>query len=226
MCICSCVSNTPPTCSNLRRPEKSRGGLGICIPKSQTQGSNTLAARSAGLLMSHAGESWNNTRQGSAWRERMLEWSSSDPHPEKDPQCPERRAGEGLYLQRIAFQKDCLWLAVKLIYLPCPHMRKIIHPPSEVCIHVYINVYLSSEFMCHNYHQTCQQLLYIQLIRIPPRCSSVALVLLGSGGSSLFCPPPEWVMANREQGWRSDGQFGWATESNAITITTYFLAGR
>lgn len=181
--------------SNLRRPEKSCGGLGICIPKSQTRGSNALAAGSAGLLMSHAGESWNNTRQGSAWRERMLEWSSSHPHPEKDPQCPERRAVEGLYLQRIAFPKDCLWLAVMLIYLPCPHMRKMIHPPSEVCIHVYtINVYLSSEFMCHNYHQTCQQLLYIRLLRIPPRCSSAPPVLLESDSSSPSSAHPlsEW----------------------------------
>lgn len=144
-------------------------------------------------------------------------WST----PRKDPQCPGRQAGEGLYLQRIAFQKDCLWLAVKLIYLLCPHMRKITHPPSEVCMHVCINVYLSSEFMCHNYHQTCQRLLYIQLFPIPPRCSSAPSVLLERDGSSPS-PPPEWVIANGEQGLRSDGQFGWATESNAITITTYF----
>lgn len=32
-----------------------------------------LAVGSAGLLMSHAGESWNNTRQGSAWGEGMFE---------------------------------------------------------------------------------------------------------------------------------------------------------
>lgn len=174
--------------SNLRRPEKSHGGLASCIPKSQTRGSNALAAGSAGLLMSHAGESWNNTRQGGARRERMPERRSSHPHPEKDPRCPERRAGEGLYLQRIAFQKHCLWLAVMLIYLPCPHMRKITHPPSEVRTHVYtINVYLSSEFMCHNYHPTCQHLRYIRLLRIPPRCSSAPPVLLERDGSS---PPP------------------------------------
>lgn len=123
--------------------------------------------------------------------------------PRKDSQCPERRAGEGLYLQRIAFQKDCLWLAVKLIYLLCPHMRKITHPPSEVCMHVCINVYLSSEFMCHIYHQTCQRLLYIQLLPIPPRSSSVPSVLSERNGSSPSCPPPEWVMTKGEQASRS-----------------------
>lgn len=146
-------------------------------------------------------------------------WST----PRKDPQCPERRAGEGLYLQRIAFQKDCLWLAVKLIYFLCPHMWEITHPPSEVCMHVYINVYLSSKFMCHNYHQACQPLLDIQLFPTPPRCSSVPSVLLeGDGSPPPCCPPLEWVMANGEQGLRSDGQFEWATESDAIRITTYF----
>lgn len=163
----------------------------------------------AGFQRSRSGERWppdeprwgileqypsRQRRKGERERE-MLEWSSSDPHPEKDPQCPERRAGEGFYLQRIVFLKDCLWLAVMLIYRPCPHMRKIIHPPSEVCIHVYtINVYLSSEFMCHNYYQTCQQLLYAQPLRIPPRCASAPPVLLESDGSPpslLSCPPGE-----------------------------------
>lgn len=111
-------------------------------------------------------------------------WST----PRKDPQCPERRAGKGLYLQRIAFQKDCLWLAVKLIYLLCPHMRKITHPPSEVCMHVYINVYLSSEFMCHNYHQARQRLLYFQLFPVSPQMFLSAFRFIGRRGSLPLLP--------------------------------------
>lgn len=47
-----------------------------------------------------------------------------------------------LCLQRIAFQKQCLWFAVTSIYLLCPHMQKIIHPPTKVniCKYKYILV--------------------------------------------------------------------------------------
>lgn len=58
---------------DVQRRRKPCRGLGIGIPKSQTWGSSTNhAAGSAGLLVSHAGESWNNTSQDDAWRERDL----------------------------------------------------------------------------------------------------------------------------------------------------------
>lgn len=36
-----------------------------------------------------------------------------------------------------------------------------------------------------------------------------------------FIPPSEWLITNGERCWRNDGQVGWATESNAISIATY-----
>lgn len=90
---------------DVQRQGKPCRGLGISIPKSQTQGTTTHAISSAGLLVSWAGESWNNPSQGNAWREADLGveflWST----PQKTISSKRQREKPGRVL---CLQKDCV----------------------------------------------------------------------------------------------------------------------
>lgn len=222
MCICLCVSNTPPTCSNLRRPEKSRGGLGICIPKSQTWGSNALAAGSAGLLMSHAGESWNNTHQGSAWRERMLERSSSDPHPEKIHNV-QRDELERVYIYKGLHFRRTVYGLLSSWFIFYAHTCGKLHTHPQRCACTYIEMYTWAPSLCVTITiRLANDSFTVNSSLFPPDVPQCLPFYWKATVASPCCPPSEWVMANGEQGLRSDGQFEWATESDAIRITTYF----
>lgn len=109
-----------------------------------------------------------------------------------------------LCLQRIAFQKQCLWFAVTSIYLLCPHMQKIIHPPTKVNICKYKYIYLWIEFyMPQLLRLVPTRMTTLLLVLLPPAFLSLPNVLLES--SDRFSPPRV-----SDHKWRaaSDGQVG------------------
>lgn len=208
VCLLVCFQHS----TYMFQPETSRG-VTRRIRNLHSQIPNAGFWRS-GLLMSHARESWNNTRQGSAWRERMLERSSSDPHPEKKIRSTVSRETSW---RGFIFTKDCisegLFMACCQVDLSSVPTHAENYPPTLRGVHTRMykciiepGVYVSQlpsdsptnsfTFNSSVFPSDVPQCLPFYWKEPPPHTPPPH--------------PPEWVMAEGEQGSRSDGQFGWA----------------
>lgn len=144
------VYTTPPTCSNLRRPETEEAMQRISNWYSQIPDTGSFhqshSKQSSSLPVSHAGESWNNTSQDDAWGEKAS-WIgvSLIPTPKKGllSKRPEHEKKKVFVNTMIVFQKPVF--IVKLlrchVNLTCMPTHAENHPSAHKVEYIYSNTH-------------------------------------------------------------------------------------